>query len=390
MHPTDASPFVRTYRERLSSRAQLTEADALRLTRTHFALDATAAAVLDGYDDRNFRITLADGTHVLLKAHNALDSALPQLVEAQASLLAQLSETSLPFETPRPYPAHVDDSAGTDGTPCFVSRPTLPTVHGDARPIALRVTSFISGPIMRADALTQRETLAQTLGATVATLADALASIPLGRRTDAPPGLSRSELAWDLARFPALRPFALTYLEGEQRAQALEVLDRFDGEVVPDAPQFSRGLVHGDVNNGNLVMDPSRPNRIAGVIDFGDTVWSYRVAELAIALGYAMINAGPSDALATAEHVLRGFAGRGARPLSVAEVKHLPTLAIARIAQSATLGAFAMAMQPENARYLSVHSEPAWAVLRHLLQTRYAAELEARCHDAMGERAIST
>lgn len=371
--PTHESPSVHTYRNRVASRAQLSEADAVRLVRTYFGLSATRAEALDGYDDRNFKVHIEGGTLVLLKAHNGVDSAFPNLIEAQASLLAQLEEVGLPFETPRPYRTTDRAKEGEEATE-FVVRPTLSVARGEPRPIALRVTSFVDGEIMSAEALQDHPRLAHRLGATVATLGDALASTPLGQAEEGPNGLVRPNLIWDLARFSELRSYAQAYLEGSRQALVLSVIDHFDEVVTRDSGDFPRAIIHGDFNNGNLIVGDTDSGHITGVIDFGDTVWSYRVAEVAIALAYAMINAGPSKALETAAEVLRGFEAHARSPLTTTERAHLRALSAARLAQSATLGAFSVAMQPENAKYLALHSEPAWAVLTYLWQQTDAVD----------------
>ena len=89
------------------------------------------------------------------------------------------------------------------------------------------------------------------------------------------PGAER-DLAWDLPRLPDLREHATDPLH-------LEVIDRFAAEVSPVLAGLPHQVIHNDGHPGNLLADG---DRLAGILDFGDAVYSARVADLAVALTY--------------------------------------------------------------------------------------------------------
>ena len=73
--------------------------------------------------------------------------------------------------------------------------------------------------------------------------------------------------------------------------------------------------------------------RIAGVIDFGDAIYTTRVSEVAIAAAYAMQRKdAPVEALTA---VVRGY--HGVVPLTGAEIATLYPLAVTRLALNATV-----------------------------------------------------
>ena len=98
-------------------------------------------------------------------------------------------------------------------------------------------------------------------------------------------------------------------LSGEEpwRASLVEgVLADFEAEVLPAAPGFRSGVLQGDFNDANIILQGGAVN---AVIDFGDAVYSWRVNDVAIAMAYVMVclcnpankrggfGAGSSDAL---------------------------------------------------------------------------------------------
>lgn len=92
------------------------------------------------------------------------------------------------------------------------------------------------------------------------------------------------ELAWDLPQLPALRAHASSTLH-------LEVIDRFALEVSPALAGLPHQVIHNDGHPGNLLVDPAAPDEVAGILDFGDTVRTARVCDLAVALAYLVPDA---------------------------------------------------------------------------------------------------
>lgn len=125
------------------------------------------------------------------------------------------------------------------------------------------------------------------------------------------PGAHRA-LAWDIPRLPDLRPHVTDPLH-------LEVLDRFAAETLPALAGLPHQVIHNDGHPGNLLVDPSAPDRLAGILDFGDTVYSPRVSNLAVSLTYLWPDV---DAFT------RGYLAEV--PLTDAELAQLPMLLAGR------------------------------------------------------------
>ena len=103
--------------------------------------------------------------------------------------------------------------------------------------------------------------------------------------------------------------------------------------------------------------------QIIGVIDFGDSVFSWRCNEIAIALAYVMLSPLGKDQgkpILAIMSLLQGFAEKV--KLLEAEVSVLRILVAVRLAISVTLGAYSLSKDPSNT-YLLLHAEPGWRML---------------------------
>ena len=85
---------------------------------------------------------------------------------------------------------------------------------------------------------------------------------------------------------------------------------------------------------GDPVVSAFR-RKIVGILDFGDIVYSYAIADLAIAVAYAVL--GKPDPLAAAVSVVRGY--QDVRPLDDDEVASLFGLVLLRLCTSVCVAA---------------------------------------------------
>lgn len=129
-------------------------------------------------------------------------------------------------------------------------------------------------------------------------------------------------LAWDLQRLPALRELAV------DAPAILEIIDRFEADVLPVLERMPRQVIHNDFHPGNLLVDTSDEGYVTGILDFGDVVESARVNDLGVALAYLPMGSSPSEA---ALPFVDGF--ESVVPLLPEERALLPHLVSARLVQ---------------------------------------------------------
>ncbi len=155
-----------------------------------------------------------------------------------------------------------------------------------------------------------------------------------------------------------------------------KTLAQFKKRVLPMAAagKLRSALNHSDFNDANVILRPDKKS-VFGVIDFGDTIVSWRVNDPAIAMAYSMVSVvkakpgyvagfGSSPALDAAKSFLEGYTQ--AHPLTDDELSVLPVLVAGRLLTSGTMGWYSYSQNPSN-EYLKFHAEPAWKAAELLL-----------------------
>ena len=132
-------------------------------------------------------------------------------------------------------------------------------------------------------------------------------------------------------------------LVADNRLRELVLKCRFE----PDHG-LRRSVIHGDPNDYNVLVDPDNMT-VSGLIDFGDMVYSYTVADLAIAIAYVVL--GADDYKEAAREVIGGYESEFT--LLDEERDALWPLVRLRLAMSVCLAAHQRQQQPEN-EYLGI------------------------------------
>jgi len=253
--------------------------------REHWGIDCSDLERLDTERDDTFRV----GEVLIKVAHPNDDPALIDM-QSQAMSHALRADPAIPIQR------------------------VLPTLTGElAAPVAgrvARVLSWLGGDLVDDHELP------------VAFYGDA--GRMLGRLNQAladfeHPGAHRA-LAWDLPRLPDLRPHVTSGLH-------LEVIDRFAAETAPALRGLPMQVIHNDGHPGNLLVEPSALDRLAGILDFGDASYAPRVCNLAVSLTY-LVPSGGKRPWTEVDAFTDGYLAEV--PLTRAEVAQLPMLVAAR------------------------------------------------------------
>lgn len=258
-------------------------ATATALLREHWALEPTSIELLDTERDDSFHVTTPAGHYVLKVAHPS-DSR--ELIEMQAAALRHAGARGVPVH--RVVPA-------SDGS-----------LTVDASGRVARVLSWLPGELWwHAE---PDEQLLPAAGRMLGRVSEALGGFvhPLARRTH----------AWDLQSFAQLR-------SAEHPPVAATVFERF---AALDTSGLRRQYIHNDFHPGNVLVDDGR---VVGVLDFGDSLEGWRIADVAVALAYLVPEEG--DPWAAVEPFVAGF--ESVAPLKMIERDALPTLTAARLVQ---------------------------------------------------------
>ncbi|HUF25927.1 MAG TPA: aminotransferase class III-fold pyridoxal phosphate-dependent enzyme [Gemmatimonadaceae bacterium] len=299
-----------------------------------FALDLygveAQSSPLPSERDQNVLLEATDGTRVVLKIANALEE--PGLLEAQQHAMSLLADAGLPV--PRVVALRDGEMIGR-------------VQARNGRSHAVWVVTHLPGiPLAR---LRYRSpALLEDFGRRIGEMALAL-------RDFDHPALHR-EFHWDLAGGRALVARHRALITERVPGAAIDrLLSEFDARVVPQLPRLRRSAIHGDLNDHNVLVgcrsdaeegDPdARHGSVTGILDFGDMVHGWTVADLAIAAAYASLDS--VDPLATIAALVRGR--HGVSPLEEPELSSLFGLVVLRLAMSACLASLQRPQRPDNA-----------------------------------------
>ena len=136
----------------------------------------------------------------------------------------------------------------------------------------------------------------------------------------------------------------------------LYFFDQYENLVQPKINKLPQTIIHNDFNPWNVLVEN---NKITGLIDFGDMVYSSRINELAVALSYLLCES--ENILLDTEKVLGGY--HAINPLLTDELDLLYYLIAGRIITSLVNSAQGKLENPTN-EYISISEKSYRALLR--------------------------
>jgi Ser/Thr protein kinase RdoA (MazF antagonist) len=284
------------------------------LVRAHWGVTG-ALTPLTSERDQNHCLDTPTGSYTLKLANPAEPAAL---TDFQTRALLHVAATAPDLPTPRVIP-------GLDG------RTIIPTADG-----ALRLLTWLPGTPLAE--LPRSPALATAIGRALGRLDATLAGF-------SHPAADH-HLLWDIRNSSDLAPLLSALPEGS-RPRLTAIVTNFATRIAPALARLPRQVIHGDFNPHNLLADPDRPERLTGILDFGDMTLSHRICDLAVAGSYLIDPAEPARFLTRLT-----AAYHRANPLTEQEIRLLPDLITARLATTLVISAWRAARYPANAAYI--------------------------------------
>jgi Ser/Thr protein kinase RdoA (MazF antagonist) len=305
---------------------------------------------LSGEKDANFRLRRANELPLLVKIVSAEEDVDVVNMHTMALLHVEATDPSLPVQRV---------VRALDGSPDV--RVTMP--DGVVR--VMRVVTYVVGTLQRnaPESAAQRRNAGRMLGRLQLALRD------FHHPADAHP------LAWDLKRAAALKPVAAKIADGPARAKLETAIAQFEDEVISRVDSLAQQVVHNDLNSDNIVVDPTEPERVAGIIDFGDMVRTARVFDVAIGGAYQMTEA--EEPYEAAFDFIAGV--HDVNRLAEEEIAVLVPALVARMAQRIIMSEARASRHPENREYILRNTPRTWQQLERLVEIpRDSAEARLR------------
>jgi 4-aminobutyrate aminotransferase-like enzyme len=168
------------------------------------------------------------------------------------------------------------------------------------------------------------------------------------------------ELLWDLRHAQQLRRHVRLTAHPDLVTAVLDRHERIRWELLPAQ------VVHNDLNLGNVLLDDD--GFVTGIVDFGDSCHTARVADLAIAVASLMRGRAIDEALRIGRIAVDGY--QRILPLEPVELDVLGDLVATRLAAIVTISAWRSARYPENAAYIQQEDEDSWRLLAEWPEAR--------------------
>mgnify|MGYP000017608983 CR=1 FL=1 len=303
-----------------------------KIAREHYNISAEVSK-LDGYVDQNFLLKTPLAEKFLLKISSEVD--INQL-DFQIQILKHLSTKELPVLLSEVVP------------------------NNKQKPLTLlpnnktaRVLTWLPGRLW-ATVNPKTENLRNSLGEAAGSLAKALQDFEHSE--------AHRMLDWDLANSAWTTKHANRF-SGKQKEIVRYFQNRFE-EIQSTYKALPKSIVHNDLNDYNiLVSEDLRNPKVSGLIDFGDSVFTQIINDLAIVLAYAIMDL--PDPLSAALEVIYGYNKH--YKLSEKELECLYTLVGMRLVTTVTNASLKKEEFP-NDDYYVISEKPAWDLLKKWFQ----------------------
>ena len=305
-----------------------------QLVQEHYGFSVTVKA-LEGYDELNFIITDEKNQKYILKLSDENQSY--PFLEAQVKIIEHLKKSVL-AESFQHF---------------FINKKgeSLTQIHKDNKTYYIRILSFLEGNFWYEQPIKSKATL-YNLGAFMGNMDQSLQDF-------SHPAMHR-HYTWDISN-TSIATEKLRYITNhEHRRIAGYFLLQFDTEVLPKIHKLRHAYIHNDANDCNVMANEER---ITGLIDFGDMVYSALINNLAIVCTYAILET--EDPLTSASYIVKGY--HEAYPLKIEEVDILYFLIAARLCISVTQSAYNSSLDSDNAHHF-LTEKPAWELLDKLIK----------------------
>ncbi|MBS9719603.1 phosphotransferase [Tianweitania sp. BSSL-BM11] len=325
-----------------------------QIARDIYGLEGTAEW-LWGEKDSNYRLTFPDGTATLLKILNPAEDPEVTNMHSLALLHVEAQDPGIPLQRiirtkdGGPDARIIADDGGTRG---------------------VRMVSFVPGTAQRTAPHSPLQR--RRIGALLGRMQKALKSFHH-------PAASH-RITWDMTHAADLRALLSAFPDAEQRARLQQAFDRFDADIVPVMADLPAQSIHNDFNMENILVDAAAPDKIAGIIDFGDMVHAPVLFDVAVGAAYQIgVAEDPVEAMCD---FLRGYSA--VSRLSEKELALLHTAVVMRLVMRLVIPQSRAQLFPDQAERLTIRSGDVWAQLARL-DAVPRPEAIARLHQAHAE-----
>ncbi len=313
---------------------KLSENDLSILVNEYYQIPCSVTP-LNGYEELNFLITADTGKKFLLKISGSENNY--HFIEAQVKMMEHLAASSVGNQLQHCIP----DKKGQQ---------IVSIVH-DTKNWYLRLYTYLDGTFW--------VHLDQRTPVHAASAGRFLGKMDNNLNNFYHPAIHRY-YEWDISTALDARAFLTCIKDHEKRRIVAYFLLQFETEVTPVLSSLRRAFAHNDMNDYNLLMSGTE---VSGLIDFGDTVYTALINNVAVACTYMMMN--HANPLSMAEAFVKAY--HTEYPLEEKEVSLLYYLIAARLCISVSQSAYQASLHSANEHHF-ISEKPAWTLLHQLIR----------------------
>lgn len=315
-----------------------------QLLLTHYKITAEIYP-LNGYEEENYLVKTSNNERYILKIafSNKIDESLPGQIAMMDHLSAAFPE-GIFQKVIAPNTSGHDQFNSSDRLSSANTK--LVSIRKNGRVYSIRLLSFLEGKFWY-ETTEKSSHLYESLGSFLGQMDRALSNF-------SHPGLHRC-ITWDLSKAADAIGKLKFIADPAKRRIADYFLLQFQTEVAPRISSLRHAYIHNDANDYNVLTSDEE---VTGLIDFGDSVYTALVHNIAVASTYAILY--DDDPLQSVCLILRGYHEK--YPLRNEETDILYYLIAARLCISVTQSAFNAFENSENAHHF-LSEKPAWNLL---------------------------
>lgn len=315
------------------------------LLHTHYKITADIYQ-LNGYDEENYLVKTSNGDRYILKIASVQEHgySLPGQIAMMDHLSAAFPEGNFQ-QVIAPVVSHHDQYKIANHHSDMGSK-KLVSITKNEKSYTARLLSFLKGRFWY-ETPVKTPSLYESLGSFLGQMDLALSDF-------SHPGLHR-HITWDVSKAADATGKLKFITDPAKRRIADYFLLQFQTEVTPFISSLRHAYVHNDANDYNVLTSDEE---VTGLIDFGDSVYTALINNLAIASTYAILY--DDDPLKSVCHILRGYHEK--YPLLSEEIDILYYLISARLCISVTQSAFNASGNSDNEHHF-LSEKPAWDLL---------------------------
>ncbi|MGO1345587.1 MAG: phosphotransferase [Bifidobacterium psychraerophilum] len=261
--------------------------DALAVLEDGYAIRGANLRRVATERDDTFAVTASgrSGPQWILKIEHPMESREAVRMRAEALLSLQEREPDLPVTR---------ILAGTDGQLVSAYR------QGDESR-AVTLTTFLPGQVLAQSEHAPTDLLLFAMGDSLARIQSVLA-----RQRAFEDRLGR--VLWDIRLLPDIAEGTLPEMDNAEIRSAVEHAVESYLSVSSQVESLPESMCHGDFHPGNLTVEPSRPNALAGIMDFGDMHMMPPICDVGTCLCYGVDADASSQApLEACRRLLQGY-----------------------------------------------------------------------------------